>query len=204
MATGSSKSRSNSMAARPGTGKAKRTQHLETPGPESRPAGGGAQSGNPNGMRRTWNAEELKLRRIEALNLRVLGIEYRQIGEKLGVSAQTAWQDVKKELAGQAVEAAMELRTIEYARLSKAYAKAMEVLEAAAPGELALKAVDRIERLSRSMRVLFGLDVPVRIDVTHHELSQQDLELQELLNEAGAKNATELERIANERADPGA
>jgi predicted DNA-binding protein (UPF0251 family) len=187
---------------RPGTGKAKRTQHLETPGPESRPAGGGAQSGNPNGQRRTWNAEQLKERRIDALRLRVNGIEYRQIGEKLGVSAQTAWQDVKKELSAQAVEAAMELRALEYGRLSKAYAKAMEVMDAAS-GEMALKAVDRVERLSRSMRVLFGLDVPVRIDVTHHELSQQDVELQELLNEATAANATELAKIADERTDAG-
>jgi hypothetical protein len=203
MATGSSKSRSNSMAARPGTGKAKRTTHLEESTP--RPSRGGYMdqaSGNPPGLRRTWNAEQLKERRIEAVKLRVNGIGYREIGAALGVPGNTAHSDVKTELQAQAVEAATELRALEYGRLSKAYAKAMEVMDAAS-GEMALKAVDRVERLSRSMRVLFGLDVPVRIDVTHHELSQQDVELQELLNEANAANANELARIADERTDTG-
>jgi hypothetical protein len=188
---------------RPGTGKAKRTQHLDEPG--SKPPRGGYKdqaSGNPPGLRRTWNAEQLKERRVEAVRLRVNGIGYREIGAALGIAGNTAHNDVKTELQAQAVEAATELRALEYGRLSKAYAKAMEVMDAAS-GEMALKAVDRIERLSRSMRVLFGLDVPVRIDVTHHELSQQDLELQELLNEANASNAVELTRIADERTDAG-
>lgn len=191
------------QSMRPGTGKAKRTAHLDTPAPKP-PRGGykNQSSGNPAGRRRSWNAEELKQRRVEAVRLRVSGIGYREIGVALGISGNTAYDDVKTELQAQAVEAATELRALEYGRLSKAYEKAMGILDESS-GELALKAVDRVERLSRSMRVLFGLDVPVRIDVTHHELSQQDLELQELLNEADARNAAELAKIADERTDAG-
>ena len=190
------------QSIRPGTGKAKRTQHLDELGPKPPRGGKDQSSGNPPGLRRTWNAEQLKERRIEALRMRVNGVGYREIGVALGVSGNTAHSDVRNELNAQAVEAAGELRALEYKRLSMAYEKAMGVMEAAS-GEMALKAVDRIERLSRSMRVLFGLDVPVRIDVTHHELSQQDVELQELLNEANAANAAELAKIADERTDAG-
>ncbi len=195
------KSRVTASQSRSGTGKARRTRHLETPDP-SIPERDGAKSGNPNGLRRTWNQEQLELRRVDALRMRIQGVDYRAIGEALGISAQTAWRDVKNQLATVAVETATELRALEYAGLMKARSKAMQVLEASS-GEMALKAVDRVERLSRSMRVLFGLDVPTRIDVTHHEISQQDLELQEMIREANAANETAIEQIAHERANPG-
>ena len=60
-----------------------------------------------------------------------------------------------------------------------------------------LGAVDRLVRISESRRKLCGLDAPVKVaaDVTVTETTQEDLELQELLQEAKAKAAASAERI---------
>jgi hypothetical protein len=65
-----------------------------------------------------------------------------------------------------------------------------------------LQAVDRLNRIeesrrrtSDSIRRLLGLDMPVKVDATITETTQQDLELAELVREAKAKNATEEARL---------
>ena len=89
--------------ARRGTGNVKRTKHLDEPSPPAVRGGeGGQDSGNPNGLRRSRNAEDLLLRRVRAVELRTKGLGYREIGTILGVAGFTAHQDVKKMLSERA------------------------------------------------------------------------------------------------------
>jgi hypothetical protein len=68
-----------------------------------------------------------------------------------------------------------------------------------------LAAVDRLVKIedarvrnSESLRRLLGLDMPVKVDATVHEVRQEDVELAELIREAQAKNAAEEARIKGE------
>lgn len=65
-----------------------------------------------------------------------------------------------------------------------------------------LAAIDRLGRIedarlknNESLRRLFGLDAPAKVDATVTEVSQEDIELAELVREAQAKNAAEEARI---------
>lgn len=65
-----------------------------------------------------------------------------------------------------------------------------------------LQAVDRLNRIeesrrktSESIRRLLGLDMPVKVDATVTETTQQDLELQEMLREAKARTHAEEQQI---------
>jgi Tfp pilus assembly protein PilP len=71
-----------------------------------------------------------------------------------------------------------------------------------------LQAVDRLTRLeeqrrkvSESIRRLLGADMPVRVDATVTEVTQQDIELAELVREAKAKNAAEEAAIRGETSE---
>lgn len=52
-----------------------------------------------------------------------------------------------------------------------------------------LQAVTTLKGLYESRRKLTGVDAAVKLDATVHEVTQQDLELEELLREARAANA---------------
>lgn len=65
-----------------------------------------------------------------------------------------------------------------------------------------LAAIDRLAKIedarlknNESLRRLFGLDAPAKVDATVHEVRQEDVELAELIREAQAKNAAEEARI---------
>jgi hypothetical protein len=67
-----------------------------------------------------------------------------------------------------------------------------------------LQAVDRLNRIeesrrrtSESIRRLLGLDMPVRVDATITETTQQDLELQEMIRDAKAKVQLEEQQIVD-------
>lgn len=71
-----------------------------------------------------------------------------------------------------------------------------------------LQAVDRLNRIEESrrrtgesIRRLLGLDMPVKVDATVTEVSQQDLELQEMLREAKARMQSEEQQILDGGAD---
>ena len=58
-----------------------------------------------------------------------------------------------------------------------------------------LAAIDRLVKIRESYRRLFGLDRPVKVDATVHEVTQQDIELQEMLREAKAAMHAEEQQI---------
>lgn len=182
------------------TGNAKRTKHLDEPQPPAvRRGHGGQNSGNPIGLRRSRNDEDLLLRRITALELRVRGYGYREISVELGVSVPVAFHDVKRMLREREAEAVAEARTLEETRLDKILHRAMEVVNSTTSLELRLKAIDRVVRVINQRSLLLGLNMPAQVNVSVTELSQADVELAELLAEAEARNAATLAQIN----DPG-
>lgn len=67
-----------------------------------------------------------------------------------------------------------------------------------------LAAIDRLNRIedgrlknNESLRRLFGLDAPAKVDATVHEVTQQDLELQQMVRDAKAKVAAQEEALRN-------
>ena len=69
-----------------------------------------------------------------------------------------------------------------------------------------LAAIDRLvkiedarQRNNESLRRLFGLDAPVKVDATVTETTQQDLELQEMVSEMRAKNSNVTDGLRAKR-----
>lgn len=65
-----------------------------------------------------------------------------------------------------------------------------------------LSAIDRLIKIEdarvrngEALRRILGLDMPVKVDATVHEVKPEDIELAEIIREAQAKNAAEEVRI---------
>lgn len=139
--------------------------------------------------RKSPNNDALRLRRAEAIRLRIQGMSFREIARTLGIDGHAAFNDVRLTIAAEVSAAVDELRQVEDLRIKAIIERANEVLAAAGNTELALKALDRILRASQSLRQLWGMDLPVKVDVTMHEVDEADRELQEMILEAKAANA---------------
>lgn len=107
-------------------------------------------------------------RRDEALDHRIQGKTYAQIGALMGISAQTAHKHVTKALdtlAKSTNEKAEQLRTIEHQRLEDMYDTCVQSI-AKAKGSKRLvvrqKWVEQARKISESIRKLYGLDAPSR------------------------------------------
>lgn len=94
----------------------------------------------------------------EILRLRICGLTLRAIGQRVGLSHQGVANRLTAALSELITPAAEEYRQLEAERLDDLTRAAYQVLATADTGELKLRAVDRIERLSASRRKLFGLD----------------------------------------------
>jgi hypothetical protein len=125
-----------------------------------------------------------KMRQAEAIELRIAGQTFAQIGDALGVDRKTAWRYVQAALAERARETAPDrdaligeqitvLETILEGQLPKAAdgdARAAEVI---------IRALDRQARL-------FGLDAPIRVKT---ELTDERIERVRALAERLAEAA---------------
>src|SRR6186713_657770 len=93
------------------------------------------------------------LRRQQALDLRLAGATYRQIGERLGVSLPIAWKHTQAALRQAPQEPAQELRQIELARLDRLH---MAHWSQALGGST--DATDRVLKIMDRRARLLGLD----------------------------------------------
>ena len=147
-----------------------------------------------------------------AAQLRGQGLSYRAIAAELGVSVSSAHQAVARAFRDTLTEPAEQARAVQRARLERAHEAAMAVLEAehvaisdtnaAAIHELNLRAIDRVVKVSESLRRLDGLDQPVKVDATITEVTQQDVELREMVNEFRARNSTTEQQLRARREGP--
>lgn len=112
-------------------------------------------------------------RRLEAVSFRRTGMDYRQIGAQLKISAQQAWIDVQaalKETAELEKDATQEYRQLEVERLNRLL---MGVWTEAAKGNLG--AVDRAIKISERLSKLLGLDTPVKQQIDINVQNWSDL-----------------------------
>lgn len=120
-------------------------------------------------------------RRIEAMSLLLAGLSYDQIGERLGITADSAHELIARNLERANNRAVEELRLVENARLDRAQAAIWgQVLQ----GDL--KAVDTFLRISSRRSKLNGLDAPQKIALSANvrvEMEQALTDLRVILGE---------------------
>jgi predicted DNA-binding protein (UPF0251 family) len=112
--------------------------------------------------------EQAQLNIDTAMELRLAGMSYRQIGDKMGVSQQSAFRYVKtaiKSIQKDYAEKAHELVTIDLAKLKQIelamYGKVMK-------GDL--NAIDKLLKVMERRARLLGLDAPKQIEVANKTL----------------------------------
>jgi len=113
----------------------------------------------PSSLQARRTAQE-RARRIEAVSLRMAGLTFDQIGERLGISNTGAQDMVLRSFSRAENLAVDQMRELEGARLDRAQAAIWsKVLE----GDV--KAVDTFLRISQRRARLFGMDAPTAINV---------------------------------------
>jgi hypothetical protein len=130
-------------------------------------------------------------RRTKLLQMRLAGVDFTTIADRLDYSSPAAarkdFTRTMRETLDLEQETANELREVELQRLDRLQAAAWAE---AARGEL--KAIETVLRvIDRRCRIL-GLYAAVQVDATITEVTQQDLELQDILNSARARNAARM------------
>jgi hypothetical protein len=111
-------------------------------------------------QRQARRQEEMKAKRLEATSLRLAGLTWEQIGDRLGMSDQGARSLVETNLERANQREVDMLRAIENQRLDKAMSAIWrDVLS----GDL--KAIDTFLKISQRRSRLNGLDAPQKIDM---------------------------------------
>lgn len=126
---------------------------------------------------------------VQATMLRLAGLTYAQIGEKLGVSDDTARLAVKRHLDRAEVWSAAELRRVENARLDRAQAA---IWAKVVGGDIT--AVHAFLRISERRARLNGLDAPTTVNLdrgVRMELEAALTELETVLGEVVPSRAVE-------------
>jgi hypothetical protein len=125
----------------------------------------GATKGANKGKTRQAVMGTLRKQRCQTvLELRIKAVPFREIGEQLGISHVQAWHDYKYamgELLDRTVEKAEALRKLEVGRLDWMLERLKPKLE-----EGDEKAVDTALRISKRRASLYGLDAPVKQEVS--------------------------------------
>ena len=104
---------------------------------------------------------QIEVRELKALDLRLAGASYRQIGVQLSVSHVQAFRDVQRVLREIAKEPALEVRAVELGRLDKLM---LAHWPRAIKGDV--KATTMVLQIMDRRARLLGLDAPQRIDIT--------------------------------------
>lgn len=153
-------------------------------------------------------------RDARAAELHAQNWTYQAIADELGIDRSNAIRAVQRAARAVLQGPAEEVLKLHTSRLEYAYAKAIEIAEAdhvvVSHGKVitmrdpetgeekplrdhapVLAALREARQTLDSFRIMMGLNQPVRVDATVHQVTQQDLELQEMLREAQAR--TELE-----------
>lgn len=113
---------------------------------------------------------ELAKLEAEALDLKIKGKTYEEIGEAQECSKSTAYERVHRALRDITLAPATELKTLEARRL-EALIAALWPVAMEEKGDRQIAAVRELRKLSESLRKLHGLDAPVRraLEVFTHD-----------------------------------
>jgi DNA-binding CsgD family transcriptional regulator len=169
------------------------------------PAPNNAKSGSSRAVSRMNprnNEADAATRAEQAFDLRLRGLSNREIARQMKVDPKTVRNWIDNEIEARVAPGVAKLRVIMNAELAEMKVQAWAIVAQAAGTELALKGIDRLLQIARREAALNGADSPVRVEVTSVEKSQADLELEELLREAQARNAViEAEIVDGEVVD---
>jgi hypothetical protein len=130
---------------------------------EPRPTHNRPQGGRPS--RRGGQQIELAERRAQVLEMRKLGISYRDIGLRLGIDHKTAMRDKEAALKAIIAEPAEEVRKLEVERLEFLWRHAVSIVVSTASPELRLRAMDTALRIAHRRAAMEGIDEPQKIDI---------------------------------------
>ncbi len=109
-------------------------------------------------------------RRAEVMRLRMAGLTYEEIGQRLGISNVAAYQHVKRGLEvarTKLVEAADSVREQELRRLDRALVIVMAAMtpkQGASAGPDQLAAIDRLIKIMERRAKYLGLDAPSQFE----------------------------------------
>src|SRR5699024_1010607 len=145
------------------------------------------------------NAKEFERaeRKKNAVELRLAGASYRDIGNALGCSTVTAMNDCKEALAEIPMQQADEMRTVELSRLDRLQ---RAVWGKAIKGDL--QAVDRAIKIIDRRAKLLGLDAPQQVQITANAVDL-DATVDKMLRVAEmALQQTAAEDEFDDEADP--
>lgn len=179
----------------------------------SRRGEGGRRHWNSDGKGRHAQADEDTVRAV--VHDRVTGMTLRAVAEKYGISVETVrnWSKETQERAERMtdvvkIRAAEALQLEAVQRVAWGMVRAGEALLAAGDfkGGLAMMkdGLSQVQMATMGHSLLHGTRAPVRVDVTHHAMTQAEQELQEMINEAKAKAANaeaDVIRAASEDPD---
>lgn len=173
-----------------------------------------------DGNNRWTSNPELAFTDARAAELRAEGWTLQQIADDLGYAHKTGARDAIRRAVRTVVRGPAEkLIELEAARLDTLYEEALAVLErdhlTVSHGKVIrdddgnvllddgpkLAALREMRMIRESYRRLYGLDRPVKVDATVHQVTQQDVELQEMLREAKAAMRAEEQQIRDGGAD---
>lgn len=146
------------------------------------------------------------------------GITFREIGEQLGISKWAAISAYDRAVRQVVQEARDDAIKVHAARLEYMFSRCMEIAEAdhilVSHGKVirgddgnpikdhapVLAAYREARGALADFRRMTGLDAPAKIEAQVTEVTQQDIELAELIRETQAKNAADEARIKGESA----
>jgi len=102
---------------------------------------------------------EMAMRRKQAMQYRMMGLSYDQIGEKLNINHQTAWNWIDKELKAINIEEAKEVKKLELGRLDAMF---IPIYGNAMRGDL--QALNGVMQIMNRRAKLLGIDAPVKTE----------------------------------------
>ncbi len=126
----------------------------------------------------------LSERDAEIWDLRVRGYSLRQIGEKVGLTHGAVSKALQRGFERYEYPKVEEARKLMLDQIDKVVASLEKRIDAGDD-----KAIQNWFRAMERKTKLLGLDAPVKHEVEHTEVTQQDLELRELLAMKKAQNS---------------
>lgn len=123
-------------------------------------------------------------RDAEIWDLRVRGYTLREIGQKVGLTHGAVSKALQRGFERYEYPKVEEARKLMLDQIDKVVASLEKRIDAGDD-----KAIQNWFRAMERKTKLLGLDVPIKHEVQHQEVTQQDLELQELIKIKRAQNA---------------
>ena len=146
-----------------------------------------------NGSQNAPNRAEQAVLRAKAFELKLQGMSYRKIAATLGRSTRTIMDWIQAEIEELITPRVEEYRNVQVATLESYLGYLQPKISRGDD-----KAINAAIRISEQIARLCGLNKPVRLDVTHHDLDKADAELADMVNEAKAKMALEEQQLRDQ------